>query len=165
MLLRLLLAIPVAVVWLGITSRISLENALLGYLLGLGLSSLLQLNNWKISWRRLPSQLIALVTYVIWLYRDILVSSFDVAFKVLKPRIPLKTGIVAISTEDERKSGLIAALSADYITLTPGELVVEIEDNSILYIHALDIDTCIAEASITQRQRLTLLQRILGTKS
>lgn len=165
MLVRIVLAVPLALVWLGITSRISPENALLGYLIGLGLSPLLQRNGWKISWRRLPRQFGALVVYILWLYRDIIVSSVDVAFKILKPQIPLKTGIVAISTQDESKNGLITALSADYITLTPGELVVEIEDNSILYIHCLDIDTCIAEASTTQRQRLRLLEQILGIKS
>jgi multicomponent Na+:H+ antiporter subunit E len=159
------LAIPVALFWMLVTSRISLESFVLGYVFGLAALLLLRPQRTAIRWQQLPGQILALIMYTLVLMRDITLSGIDVARRVLSPSMPLNPGIIAVETQDEKQSPLIAALSADVITLTPGELVVEVEGNRILYVHCLDVEASAMNAPRQQAQRLKLFKRILGRES
>jgi multicomponent Na+:H+ antiporter subunit E len=158
---NLVVAVVIAIVWMLITSRLNIESFLVGLVFGL-LISLLSPRRIDINGRQLPRQVFALVVYTLILARDIVLSGLDVARRVLSPTMPLNPGIIAVETQDEARSPLVAALSADVITLTPGELVVEIEDNHILYVHCLDVERSSKHAAKQQTQRLKLLLRILG---
>ena len=59
-------------------------------------------------------------------------ANFDVAYRVLHPRMPIKPGIVKIKTG--LKSELARTMLANSITMTPGTLAVDI-DGQYLYIH------------------------------
>jgi multicomponent Na+:H+ antiporter subunit E len=150
-----------AVVWMMITNRLSLENFLVGLVIGFGVA-LLSPQRFTVHWRQLPRQLSALLVYTLILARDITLSGLDVAWRVLSPSMRLNPGIIAVDTQDEQHSPLVAALSADVITLTPGELVVEVEDNHLLYVHCLDVNTSLHRADQQQAQRLKLFKRVLG---
>lgn len=154
-------AVVIAIVWVLITNRVSLESFLVGLVFGL-LLAFLSPRRIVIDSRRLPQQLFALLVYTLMLARDITLSGLDVARRVLSPTMPLNLGIITVETQDEQRSPLVAALSADVITLTPGELVVEIEDNHILYVHCLDVERSSNNASHQQGQRLKVFKRILG---
>lgn len=158
---NLVVAVVIAIVWMLITSRLNIESFLVGLVFGL-LISLLSPRRIVIDGQQLPRQVVALVIYTLILARDIVLSGLDVARRVLSPTMPLNPGIIAVETQDEARSPLVAALSADVITLTPGELVVEIEDNHILYVHCLDVERSSKHAAKQQTQRLKLLLRILG---
>jgi multisubunit Na+/H+ antiporter MnhE subunit len=103
-----------------------------------------------------------MLIYVLSLYWDILVSGLSLTRRVLSPDMRLRTGIVAISTQDANHDPLILALSANYISLTPGELVVEVRDDHMMYVHCLDVDASAAVLEAGQARRLELLRRILG---
>lgn len=160
----LIVSVIIGVVWTVITGRVTLESFLVGCVVGLGIN-FLSPERLTFDVRRLPSQLIAFVIYLLVLARDILLSGIDVARRVLSPTMPLNLGIIAIETGDETRSSLIAALSADVITLTPGELVVDVEDKHILYVHCLDVETSMKRAGPQQAVRLQLFKRILGRSS
>lgn len=162
MITYVLIAVPLAFFWMGITNIVTLESFLVGFVLSVGGLVLFRPQPWSIAWHKLPGQLIALTIYIIMLYRDILLSGIDLARRIFSRDMKLKPGIIAVPIQDPDKSPVIAALSADIVTLTPGELVVEIEDNSVMYVHCLDIETAEAEAVAEQTRRLKLLQRILG---
>jgi multisubunit Na+/H+ antiporter MnhE subunit len=162
MLFYMLLAVPMALIWVGITDRIMLDGVLVGYGLSLGVLVLLRPRRRKVNWRRLPDQLVALAIYIVELFRDIVLSGLDVARRVLSPDMRLKPGIIAVSTQDPLESSMIAALSADVITLTPGELVVELEDNRVLYVHCLDVEATTATIDAEQARRIQLFGRIIG---
>jgi len=161
----LLLALPLALVWVGITNRATLASLLVGYVLSLGALALLRPRPFRVNWGRLPGQLLALVIYVAVLFRDIFLSGVDVARRVLSPDMRLKPGILAVSTQDPEASLAVAALSADVISLTPGELVVEIENNQVMYVHCLDVEATAAHADRVQARRLALLRRIIGREA
>ncbi len=59
-------------------------------------------------------------------------ANFDVAYRVLHPKMPIKPGIVKIKTG--LKSELAKTMLANSITMTPGTLAVDI-DGQYLYIH------------------------------
>jgi multicomponent Na+:H+ antiporter subunit E len=65
-------------------------------------------------------------------------ANLDVALRVLSPGLALKPGIVKIRTS--LKSDLARAFLANSITLTPGTMTVEIEED-VLYIHWIDVKT------------------------
>jgi multicomponent Na+:H+ antiporter subunit E len=161
------LAIPLALLWLPLSNRYTVDSVVLGYVIGLAILFLLQNGTQaSLSWRRLPRQLFWLVIYVIWLFAEIFLSSLDVARRVLDPRLPINPGHVDVATQDITKNSLISALSIHAITVTPGQLVDDIdrqgEPSPILHIHCLDTNIPQAELDKQQIWRLTLIRRILG---
>lgn len=156
------MAVPLALVWMLLTSRFDGQGFLVGFSLSLVILYLFPPGKGRLKWRRIPGQILALLVYFVILYRDIFLSGLDVARRALSPDMRLKPGVVAVPVQDPEKSTLLAALSADAISLTPGELVIEIEDNAILYVHTLDVDSTAAHAAADQAERLRLLNRILG---
>lgn len=158
----LVIAIPLALFWMGITNILTLGSFAVGYSLSISGLLLFRPELPAINWTKLPGQLFALVIYVALLYRDIILSSIDLTRRILSPNMPLKLGIIAVPIQDPEKSQIVAALSADVVTLTPGELVVELEDNDVMYVHCLDVEDAEAHAVDVQAKRLRLLERILG---
>ena len=65
-------------------------------------------------------------------------ANFDVAFRVLHPRLPINPGIVKVKTKLKTDTGL--TFLANSITLTPGTLSVDIDrDKGVLYVHWIDV--------------------------
>lgn len=157
-----ILAVPMAVVWMIVTSSITPGSFVVGFSLGFAIFLVLKLENIRINYRRLPDQIAALVVYTITLGRDIWLSSVDVAKRVLNPHLPLKPGIIAVDTQDQDDSDFTAAFSAHGITITPGELVVDFEGSHTMYVHCLDVEASAKNAAAAQTKRLKLLRRIIG---
>lgn len=157
-----LLAVPMAVVWMIITSSISADSFLVGFLFACAILLMLRVNKTQIDPRRLPDQIVALVIYTITLARDIFLSSVDVAMRILNPNMPLKPGILKVYTQDQRESDFTAAFSAHGITITPGELVVDFEGSHTMFVHCLDVENSAQNAVEAQTRRLHLLNRIAG---
>ncbi|MFH1458826.1 MAG: Na+/H+ antiporter subunit E [Candidatus Omnitrophota bacterium] len=80
-------------------------------------------------------------------------ANFDVAYRVLHPKLPINPGIVKVKTN--LKSDMALTFLANSITLTPGTLTVDIDaDNGILYVHWInvtDTDTKNATKAIVSR--------------
>lgn len=156
------MAVLLALVWMLLTTQFNAAGFIVGFGLSLAILLVFRPVEGRLNWRRLPGQILALLLYLALLYRDIILSGLDIARRVLSPDMRLKPGVVAVPVQDPEKSLLVSALSADAISLTPGELVTEIEDNSILYVHTLDVDRTATHAAAEQAARLQLLNRILG---
>ncbi len=156
------MALPLSLIWMLLTVQVNWEGFVVGYGISLIILYLLRPEKRHLNWRRLPDQILALLAYLIILYWDIFLSGLDIARRVLSPDMQLNPGVVAVPLQDPENNALITALSADAISLTPGELVIEIEDNSILYVHTLNVDETVLHAASKQAERLQLLNRILG---
>jgi multicomponent Na+:H+ antiporter subunit E len=135
-----LLSIPLAFLWMIVTANISLGSFTVGFLIGVAVLLLVHSDSKVFHWRRLPGQVIAFAIYIITLARDVVLSSVDVAWRVLQPQMPLNPGIIAISTQDTDEDEVVAAFSAHGITLTPGELVLDFDGSRTMYVHCLDVD-------------------------
>lgn len=163
MLISAVLALPSAVVWMFITDRVTIDGFFLGFVVSLILLRVLapQVGG-PFRLRTLPSQLWAALTYIATLSRDIMLSSVDVARRVLDPALPLNPGIVTVATQDKDESDFAAAFSAHGITITPGELVVDFEGAHTMVVHCLDVESCSQNADRAQARRLALLRRMQG---
>jgi multicomponent Na+:H+ antiporter subunit E len=78
-----------------------------------------------------------LIKYFFFLAIEIVVANINVAMIVLNPRLPISPGIVIMRCDLERS--LLRVLYVNSITLTPGTITVELEDN-LLIVHALTED-------------------------
>lgn len=167
----ILLAFPMALFWMIVARSGTPQTFLVGYVLGLATVAFLRANtrfpvDVKLKPSRIPGQLFAFLAYVWQLLIDILASGIDVAWRVLAPNINdhIHPKMVRIPTHDDNSDTLVEALSAHAITITPGSLVVDFEDdNRYMIVHVLDGKTSDYEAlSEAQKARAKQLNKILG---
>lgn len=76
-----------------------------------------------------------LMMYWLWLGREILNANLAVVKLVMRPEIDVEPRLVRVPAE--QRSGLGHAVFANSITLTPGTVTIDVEEDGFL-IHALD---------------------------
>lgn len=125
------------IIWVLLNNTFQLEVMIIGLILSLVISvimgsRLIVFNEFKFSLKT--------VFYTIWylfvFLTELVKSNLDVARRVLTPSLPINPGIVKTQTVLKSKMGRM--ILANSITLTPGTLTVDIEDD-ILYIHWIDV--------------------------
>ncbi len=154
------LIVPLLLLYLALSANLAPANIVTGALIAVGITLLLRPTGRPLELHRLPGTLWAVARYLLILALDVVKSGLNVARIVLTPSLPIRPGIVAIPSLCQ--SELATALSAHAITITPGEMVIEIDDSGTMYTHCLDAtmaDTYRAEA---QRLRRELLHRIFA---
>jgi multicomponent Na+:H+ antiporter subunit E len=72
-------------------------------------------------------------------------ANIDVAYRVLHPSMPIRPGIVRVSTTMRTASA--RTLLANCITLTPGTLTMDLSEDGTFYIHWINIPTVDREAA------------------
>lgn len=159
---RILLAVPAALCWMLLTGRLTPGAFAIGYLMGMLVLLVIPVHLPPLRWGRLPGQLMATGLYGVVMFRDITLSSIDVARRVLSPRMRLQPGIIAVRTQDPQKREVVAGLSAHNITITPGELVVEFDGSETMYVHCLDAASSGKTADQVQARRLRLIRAMMG---
>ena len=145
--------------YLALTANLQLSNVIAGLLLSILVLILLRPAPRALNWRLLPSTTWALIRYIFVLAYDLLISGIQVARIVLTPSLPIQQGIIAIPTDCESETA--QALSAHAITLTPGEMVVEMSDDGTMYTHVLDASHASETMAEAQRMREEMLQNIV----
>jgi len=76
------------------------------------------------------------IVYIPFFLWEMTKANFDVAYRVLHPKMPIKPGIVKVKTNLQSEMG--KTFLANSITLTPGTLTVDIKDE-FLYIHWINV--------------------------
>ena len=152
--------IPSLFLYLALTGNFAWGNILLGLLVALLVALLVQPGDGLADPSNLPAALVALLRYVLVLAYDLIVSGVQVARIVLDPRLPIRPGIVAIPTDCQSELG--RALSAHAISLTPGELVVEVGEDGTMYTHCLDASQATDLVANVQKMREAMLTKILA---
>jgi multicomponent Na+:H+ antiporter subunit E len=150
--------ILLTLVYLALTGNGEVSNIVFGILLSIGIVALIRPQMQITSVAGIATAVITLIRYILILAWDLLISGVQVAFIVLKPQMPIHQGILAIHSNCRTELGI--ALSAHAITLTPGELVVEIDESGIMYTHCLDIYTSESSLAEEQQKRLDMLNKI-----
>jgi len=83
-----------------------------------------------------PKSFLYSIGYIFVFIYELFKANFDVAFRVISPKLPINPGIVKVKTK--LKSDFGRMMLANSITLTPGTLTVDIEDEFI-YVHWIDV--------------------------
>lgn len=145
-------------VYLELSFNFELSNLVVGLFIASAITFLVRSRRGPIAWGRLPASIWALLKYLAILAYDLIKSGILVARLVLTPKMRLRQGIVAIPAECDSELG--TALSAHAITLTPGEIVVEMDDEGVMYTHCLDVSEADKYMAKAQAMRKDLLEKI-----
>ena len=84
-----------------------------------------------------PVRVFWFLAYVPVFVYFLLRANFDVVYRALHPRMPIKPGIVKIKTNLKTDSAITAL--ANSITLTPGTMTVDVTNDGFLYIHWINV--------------------------
>jgi len=84
-----------------------------------------------------PIRIFWTLVYIPVFFFYVIKANFDVVYRALHPKMPIKPGIVKIKTTLKTQSGITAL--ANSITLTPGTLTVDLTDDGFLYIHWINV--------------------------
>ena len=79
--------------------------------------------------------LVKMTAYIFWLFKEIIISNFKVCWLIIKPRHKV-TPIIG-ETKSELSTDFTTTIYANSITLTPGTITIDINDN-MLTVHSLD---------------------------
>lgn len=85
-----------------------------------------------------PKSVFCILCYVAVFLWELFKSAIDVAKRVISPRLPINPGIVKVRSKLKSPIGRI--ILANSITLTPGTMTVEM-DEEYYYIHWIDIQS------------------------
>lgn len=145
-------------VYLALTSNLEPGNIVIGIILGALVTLLVQPREAEVSPQPGLAAVWAFIRYLFHLAHVLLISVIQVSIIVLKPSLPLRQGIVAIPADTNTDLGL--ALGVHAITLAPGELVVEVDDEPMMYTHCLDATNSEQYVKEAHDIRLELLRQI-----
>jgi len=153
------LMLTLFVVYLALTSNLEFSNIVVGIIISILLSLLIPRAGLPpFSLARIPAFIAAGIGYIFVVAWDVIRGGISTARIVLDPSLPLNPGIIAIPSGS--KSELGTALSAHAITLSPGELVVAIDAEGVMYTHCLNVDDSQRFIDKAQSMRKNLLSKM-----
>ncbi|MAU11981.1 MAG: hypothetical protein CL607_19315 [Anaerolineaceae bacterium] len=166
----IVMAVIADVAWVILSGTLSIQNIILGFIFGLGINLIIRQNTnipsvgEELSLRNLPGQIVAFVYYLITLAFDIFRSGLDVAQRILRPSIDIDPGIYVIRVHDPDERGLVEAITAHGISITPGSLVIDFDEaHDIVIVHVLDRNKWTVESlDAEQVVRVRRIHRMLG---
>lgn len=103
-----------------------------------------------------PLRFVLALFYIPYLVYYIFIANLDVAYRVLNPSLPINPGIVKVKTS--LKNELARTILANSITLTPGTLTIEV-DNEYFYVHWINISS--GDPDVQRRIILGRFEKVL----
>jgi multicomponent Na+:H+ antiporter subunit E len=118
-------------IWLALTTTFQWQELSAGIFISLVLALFLNKNYLKLGLPPLSiKRIIFFILYIFVLFIEIIKANFDVAYRVIHPRMPIKPGIIIIKTE--LKQDIAKMILANSITLTPGTFTLDIKGDELL---------------------------------
>jgi multicomponent Na+:H+ antiporter subunit E len=122
-------------VWILLWGTVSAANIVSGLAIALVITVLLPLPAVPVEGRVHPVSLLRLIALVAY---ELLLSSLQVAWLAIKPGPPPLSAVLRAHLAI--KSDLVLALAVNIITLTPGSVVLEIDQvRRMIYAHVIDV--------------------------
>jgi len=132
---QLLLNVFLAFGWMFLKGSKEADTFIIGYIIGL---LLIFLTRRFFTGRFYLYRALSILKLLIIFMRELILANYAVLKSILQPNAKLTPGIFAMKTV--LTTDWQITILSNLITLTPGTLVIDIsEDNSTLYIHAMDI--------------------------
>jgi len=133
------LFILLELIWFALTSSLHSQEIITGIFVSFIISLFLWKRYLELNIPLLNlKKIIFSVLYILVLFKEIIKSNIDVAYRVIHPKMPIKPGIVIIKTG--LKQDIAKMLLANSITLTPGTFTLDIIDDMLL-IHWINVKT------------------------
>jgi multicomponent Na+:H+ antiporter subunit E len=122
-------------VWMLLWGTVSVANAVSGLAIALMITLLLPLPAVAVEGRVHPLSLLLLIVVVAY---ELVVSSLQVVWLAVRPGSPPRSAVLRAHLDI--KSDLVLALAVNILTLTPGSIVLEIDQvRRMIYVHVIDV--------------------------
>jgi len=123
-------------VWI-LLAGVSPPELILGAAISIVLALLIaKFTDISIGWKTPVQIVLFIVLYIpVFLY-ELVKSNIDVLFRVLNPKLPINPGFVKVKSEVKGNLGKL--ILANSITLTPGTISVDADDEGI-FVHWIDV--------------------------
>ncbi|MCP3849416.1 MAG: Na+/H+ antiporter subunit E [Gammaproteobacteria bacterium] len=136
---RAVLFVTLLLFWIMLNGTLATDSLIVGVVVSLSITLLFCSGlSFFTEFRATPQAFIAGFFYYAYFFRELIKSNFKLAAIVLSPSLPIKPGIVKVRTRLKTKMGRL--MLANSITLTPGTLTVELDDEW-LYVHCVDVSS------------------------
>lgn len=123
-------------VWI-LLAGISLQELILGAVVSAVLAGLLwRLLDLELTWKTPLALIIFISIFVPVFIFELVKANIDVLLRVINPKLPVNPGFVRVRTDLGTKFGKL--ILANSITLTPGTISVDADDESV-YVHWIDV--------------------------
>lgn len=156
--LRIWTLLGLVLVWLLLWGTVSVANILSGLTVALAITVLLPLPDVPVQGRVHLLPLAKLAINVMWWLVE---SSLQVVWLAIRPGPPPRAAVLRVKLA--LKSDFVLALGVNIMNLTPGTIVLEIDQaRRLLYVHVLNVG---AQRSVNQfyRQALQLERMLIST--
>jgi multicomponent Na+:H+ antiporter subunit E len=142
-------------VWVLLWGSASPANFLGGLVIAVMVTVLLPLPVVPVEGRLHPVSLVRLIVVVAY---ELIASSVQIAWLAIRPGPPPLTAVLRVRSTI--KSDLVLALAANILTLIPGSIVLEIDqERRLIYLHVIDIGS---EESVARFHRnVARIERLL----
>lgn len=84
--------------------------------------------------RKKASDIVRFFKYLPWLFWQIILANMDLVYRVLHPKMPIDPGFITFKNDCKTEIGMTTL--ANSITLTPGTVTVDINDQEFI-VHAI----------------------------
>jgi multicomponent Na+:H+ antiporter subunit E len=122
-------------VWMLLWGTASVANVVSGLAIALMITLLLPLPAVPVEGRVHPLSLLLLIVVVGY---ELVVSSLQVVWLAIRPGSPPRSAVLRAHLDI--KSDLVLALAVNILTLTPGSIVLEIDQvRRMIYVHVIDV--------------------------
>lgn len=121
------------ILWLLLTFNWTVPNFIVGAIAAL-ITTFVFFRSFVNGWQKFynPLRYFWLLVYLIVFIWECIKANFDVAYRVLSPKMPIKPGIVKVKSS--LKSNIGKTFLANSITMTPGTITVDVIDDEF-YVH------------------------------
>ncbi len=128
-----LLNVLLALIWTMAVGRFTLQQLVLGFLLGFLVVAIVEpLQGTSRYTRRVTRGL----RFAAFFLKELVLSNLRIAYDVITPRLHARPQIVAVPLDAQTESEI--TLLANFLTLTPGTLSLDLSsDKRVLYVHAM----------------------------
>ncbi len=152
--LRLWVLCWLMLVWVLLWGKASPANIIGGFAVALVVTVLLPLPPVPVEGKVHPLSLLRLILVVAY---ELVLSSLQVAWLAIKPGPPPRSAVLRAGLAI--KSDLVLALAVNIITLIPGSMVLEVDqERRLIYVHVIDVgsETTVARfyRQVAQMERL-----------
>ena len=136
---QLVLFATLLLFWIMLNGSIAVDSLIIGIIISLSITLLFCSGlSFFTEFKPTPQAFVAGIFYYGYFFKELFKSNIKLAAIILSPSLPINPGIVKVRTRLKSKMGRL--MLANSITLTPGTLTVEI-DNQWLYVHWVNVET------------------------
>lgn len=140
-----ILFVTLMLFWLMLNGKLATDILIVGAVVSLTIAVLYRNGlSFFTEFRFTPAAIVAGFLYYGYFFKELFKSNVTLATVVLTPSLPIEPGIVKVRTRLQSRMGRL--MLANSITLTPGTLTVEMQDEW-LYIHCVNVGATDLEAA------------------